>query len=121
MICKYCNKNRKIELFEIANTIRGKVYRRLKCKFCKQKTQSIRRKKILQWLQEYKKSLECAKCNLKDHRCLDFHHLSDKEESVSKLTEWSIKKIQKEIKKCIVLCANCHRIIHFEKRKLDVA
>jgi len=46
---------------------------------------------------------------------LDFHHLDPKQKefgiSVRGLTR-SWEKIRKEIDKCILVCANCHREIH---------
>jgi hypothetical protein len=31
----------------------------------------------------------------------------------------SRKKMEEELKKCIVLCANCHRDIHFKNKNKD--
>lgn len=66
-------------------------------------------------LQEYKSTLSCQDCGESDPVCLDFHHLDSKtkEYDVSRMT-WGtpFEKIKKEIEKCIVLCANCHRKRH---------
>jgi hypothetical protein len=47
---------------------------------------------------------------------MEFHHIGDKKNSVSKLVQWgySWEAIEKEIKKCIPLCCNCHRLEHWE-------
>ena len=44
----------------------------------------------------------------------DFHHLdpSIKEARVSELSGSSFKKAKLEVDKCILVCANCHRLIH---------
>jgi predicted HNH restriction endonuclease len=57
---------------------------------------------------------KCSKCGYdKCMGALEFHHEGDKEESVSRLIKNnSREKILKEAKKCIILCANCHRELH---------
>lgn len=46
-------------------------------------------------------------------RVFDFHHLRDKEYSISELiNNAKIKVLAEELTKCIMLCANCHRIEH---------
>ncbi len=65
---------------------------------------------------EYAHSMKvcCKKCGLKDKVCLDFHHLSNKIETVAQLIRdaTTIEKLQLEIDKCEVLCANCHKKEH---------
>ena len=58
---------------------------------------------------------KCSKCNYnKCDQALDFHHnKGEKEGHLSTLIKNSSKeKVLKEIKKCILLCANCHREVH---------
>jgi predicted HNH restriction endonuclease len=57
---------------------------------------------------------KCSKCGYdKCIDALDFHHEGNKEKSISKLiNNNSREKILKEAKKCILLCANCHRELH---------
>lgn len=66
-------------------------------------------------LLEYKKTLECEQCGLKDYRVIEFHHVSEKNMNVSTMLKdgygWS--RIQEEIGKCIPLCCNCHRVKHW--------
>ena len=52
------------------------------------------------------------KCN----RALEFHHLdpNEKDFGISSYTTLSWDKIKKELDKCILVCANCHREIHDE-------
>lgn len=72
------------------------------------------RDKVREWFTELKKTLKCEKCGEDRYWVLDFHHfMKDKESCVSTLiNDCSKKKILAEIKKCRVLCANCHRDIH---------
>jgi hypothetical protein len=77
-----------------------------------------RKEKIRKWMENQKLQLKCEKCGANHIAVLQFHHLdpNQKDESVSSMVYrgWSIEKIQKEIEKCKVLCANCHFILHYE-------
>ncbi len=69
-----------------------------------------------QWL-EFKASLSCSHCGFSHPAAIDFHHVdrTDKR-SVNKLAgNNAYKAAYEEIKKCIPLCANCHRIHHYEE------
>lgn len=63
----------------------------------------------------------CTICGFNDHRCLVFHHKDPKKkeynipEMVS--NRLSLSKIKGEISKCVILCANCHRILHYDEMK----
>ena len=76
-----------------------------------------RRKEIAEWFYSFKASLKCIKCDESHPACLDFHHReSDKKEyAIHQIATqgWSKAAILKEIEKCDVVCANCHRKIHY--------
>lgn len=58
---------------------------------------------------------KCINCGYSESKAaLDFHHTktSQKKFLLSKGHHYSYEKIKKEIQKCIVLCANCHRTKH---------
>lgn len=59
---------------------------------------------------------KCKVCGENRLPCLDFHHPNkDKEKEVSLLLKNENRsKILKEVNKCIILCANCHRIEHYK-------
>ena len=72
--------------------------------------------------QEYKQTLSCTKCGFSHAAALDFHHIdpSLKEGNIHRyVANAQFKKAYEEIKKCIVLCANCHRIHHYEEKLLQ--
>ena len=87
-----------------------------------QKTEYVRIKtaaaKKRQWWTDYKATLKCERCPESHSACLDFHHVdpSKKDVNLSQAVAkgWSIRRIQAELAKCIVLCANCHRKLHSE-------
>lgn len=65
---------------------------------------------------EYLLAHPCVDCGNTDTRVLDFDHLRDKKEKVSKmLSSYTWAKVYEEIEKCEVRCANCHRIKHFKE------
>ena len=66
-------------------------------------------------LVEYKGG-KCARCGYnKSFKALDFHHLdsADKKFTVAYYTYKPMEELQEEVDKCILLCANCHREIHY--------
>ncbi len=74
-----------------------------------------RRRKLREMARESKGG-KCMICGYKRYSgALDFHHknakLKDFGLSVRGLTR-SWEKIKKEIEKCVLVCANCHREIH---------
>jgi len=72
-----------------------------------------KRKEKRKWFQKLKNDLSCEKCSEEHNACLDFHHTQDKSFTVSNaVNRHGKEKIKKEIEKCKVLCANCHRKEH---------
>ena len=72
-----------------------------------------RRKKIREFLVQ-KLGGKCKMCNgVFPNVAFDFHHLGNKEADISSMIDkYSEFEIEKEADKCILLCANCHRIHH---------
>jgi len=59
----------------------------------------------------------CSKEATKENMvCFDFHHIdaSNKEDTISNMLGESrtYKEIEREAKKCVLLCACCHRLYH---------
>lgn len=59
----------------------------------------------------------CCVCGYKRcDRALDFHHLDPKTKlrEVSRMISenYSLTRVKEEIRKCVVLCSNCHREVH---------
>jgi hypothetical protein len=61
-----------------------------------------------------RKKSGCTVCGEACWQVLEFHHLDPKGKdlAVSALTKGSRKRIVKEIRKCVIVCSNCHRKIH---------
>jgi hypothetical protein len=103
---------------EAARASRLKWYYKNKDKAIKKNQE--RREKLREWLTELKSTLQCKECGENRIPCLDFHHRNPKEKEISIPfaihSGWAIKKIQEEIDKCDILCANCHRWYHHNER-----
>lgn len=64
-----------------------------------------------EFLVEYLGCHPCMDCGESDIVVLEFDHLRDKVADVSVLARegYSLDKVRREIDKCEVVCANCHR------------
>ena len=82
--------------------------------YLKQKERALVRK--LELIAE--RGNKCEICGYdKNIAALDFHHLNPEEKSFQldarHLSNTSTDKIREELKKCILVCANCHRELHY--------
>ena len=70
-----------------------------------------------QWIQSFKK--QCKFCPEDRSPCLDFHHRDSGEKlgTIGQSRYWSRAKLLEEIQKCDVVCANCHRWLHWEENR----
>lgn len=71
---------------------------------------------IKEFIERVKRLSQC-KCGESRHWVLDFHHQEDKDFNVSDAVKrgYSIAKVKDEIRKCMILCANCHRDLHYKE------
>lgn len=68
-----------------------------------------------QFMNRVKQKYGCFFCKESEICCLDFHHIGNKDYDITHKTSASYKIILDEMAKCIVVCCNCHRKIHFGK------
>jgi len=67
------------------------------------------------WTAAYECSRGCRRCGESDPVCLQFHHVDgERRASVGELIANSCpeREVLDEVRKCVVLCANCHRLEH---------
>lgn len=117
-ICKFCKVEKNLIEFANAGIVNGTQYHRHLCIPCYTKSKAPRKQKIKNKYKEYKQTLNCSRCGFSDYRALQFHHLdkNNKKFNVSDAVSnggcsWNV--IFEEIKKCDILCANCHLIEHY--------
>ena len=82
-------------------------------------TKTYRLNKKSAW-QAYKQTLFCIKCGQNHPATLDFHHIvpSPSNRKLHSLVQrGAFSLVLDEIKKCMVLCANCHRILHHNEHQ----
>lgn len=132
-ICIKCKDDKNIDEFNFKSV--EKNIRQNTCKTChaemkkksyegnKQATldrNNRNKKKNKEWYDEYKSTLQCSKCDESHPACLDFHHINgeDKKIEIAAFSGQTYSKqyMLNEIKKCIVLCANCHRKHHYNEK-----
>lgn len=115
-ICSTCRKSKNIKDFY--KSIKNKDGFQAQCKKC-QGVVSIRRSKVTRKLRrealiEYKGGV-CVHClGVYPSPVYDLHHLdpSLKDFQFNNLANYTWERILEEADKCILLCANCHRIEH---------
>lgn len=89
------------------NTPEGRKYQRMQ----KRSLRARARAACLRYLA----SKGCEDCGERDPRVLEFDHLDPKRKKaaiallLSQGYSWGNEKVRKEVRKCRVLCANCHR------------
>lgn len=78
-----------------------------------------RRRMISAWIDDFKTSRGCVDCGYNANSvALDFDHVNgEKAFTISQRRQLSTKSLLKEIAKCQIRCANCHRIRTHERRK----
>lgn len=108
------------------------------CKICKiiliEKWQKENKEKFYSYLKkssdkkrefyiEYKKTLKCQNCGENHPACLVFHHRNPAEKEFNiamKAPNKSKEQLMNEIAKCDVLCANCHRKLHYNEKMSEM-
>jgi len=102
--CKSCYKIYNANSYKNSENRRNKIAERNKSRIEKHR-------KIVQ---RHKRICGCLVCGEKEICVLDYHHLDPKikEENIGNILTNSWETIKKEIRKCVVLCSNCHRKHH---------
>src|SRR5882724_4487450 len=108
-VCCRCKNNKQESDFSFRSTRPGKL--KSYCKKCSSESVSeSRRKKRIKIITLM--GSKCSSCGyFKCQRALELHHVNRNEKSSTfrSILSWTWKRILKELERCILLCANCHR------------
>jgi hypothetical protein len=112
-ICSSCEKNLPVSDF-YSNGFDYKKKRKYKpwCSACEYKRQRARLDKVII---DHFGGARCQRCGYdKCFRALECHHLdsANKDMGIARMVTASKARLAKELAKCILVCANCHREIH---------
>lgn len=135
--CRQCGEEKAVTEFNFKDKRRGR--RQVYCRECtreqvrlhyqahqlyyvrkaRKRTKQLRQAQR-KWIWDYLELHPCLDCGEADPCCLDFDHVRGKKVApVSRMISngYSWGAIEKEIRKCEVRCANCHRKRHAKRRK----
>jgi hypothetical protein len=80
-----------------------------------------RRARLRAWVNERKREAGCQDCGVDDPAVLDFHHTDPTAKTmaiVDMVTHgYGRESLRDEMEDCVVLCANCHRREHGQRRE----
>jgi hypothetical protein len=107
--CKICYANKRLKFMKEHYLKYGDDYR-ARARARKTAIKRLRQEQIVAYL----KDKSCESCGFNDIRTLDFDHIdpATKRFGIARALNncYSWEEILAEIKKCRILCANCHRI-----------
>jgi len=130
--CRKCGETKTLESFAASNRRNVGRYRSKVCRTCAalarvtkvKQTEDVRKAKkairdrqftvAQRWVFSYLNTHPCVDCGEANVLVLEFDHvLPGKTAEISKLVrKSSTRRLEEEIKLCVVRCANCHRIRH---------
>lgn len=141
-ICSKCNKEKSLDEYLFINPKKQDGKLRPDCRSCVRsrasayyakdpKTQRTRMElvkksavfKAKQFRTEYLSGKSCVDCGEQDPIVLDFDHIANNKVcDVSKMVSrgYRLWRIEQEISKCEIRCANCHRRITYKRSHADV-
>lgn len=134
-VCTKCFAEKDIEEFPLRNRFTSR--RQSYCKDCRKiygvewyqqnkdyqianaKKRSIEaRNAAKEYIWNYLVTHPCISCGESNPVVLEFHHRHGKDKAITEMAAagYPIYRIQAEIDKCEVLCANCHRLLTSKER-----
>ena len=84
----------------------------------------LKERKIL-YVTQFKRNSKCVVCGENSSCCLEFHHLRGKNKlfTISSAIcniKVDMKMLRNEIKKCVMICSNCHKKLHSNALNIEM-
>jgi hypothetical protein len=125
-VCRCCNTEKPLEEFHknknttdgymsrcaaCDNTIAAKYERENKdrCNVRHRKNRAEHKATFREFKYQYLLKHSCVDCGESDPVVLEFDHILEKKYAIAKMHYYTLERINAEIAKCQVRCANCHR------------
>lgn len=122
-LCKECKQN--LHEFNFDYRGGGRKDRQHVCKLCSRLRLRIHRKLVRDKVNRWKEKMGCSECGFMGrHFQLDLDHVDPKTKrnkgnSRAYEPSWKWGRVEEELRKCVILCANCHRLKTFEHDEHD--
>lgn len=128
-VCKCCNNTKPIEEFAKAGIVKGIQYYRSKCKPCYSLQKKDEWKKSTEEFRKWKMKQKCCRCGYSKKNNFEFvvehlefhHHKTNKLFNIADMVRSGFrlkgKRLQEELKKCVIMCGRCHTYLHYSHRK----
>lgn len=122
-ICSICGETKSLtEFYSNGYSPNGKQKFKGKCKPCEEQSRYATRTSIIkEVLEELGKKYECERCGYKKNSAaLCFHHTdpNQKDFNIAEISKTVKANIKEEIRKCELLCHNCHMEEHYPHRMI---
>lgn len=126
--CKICKHYKLLKYFYTDKL--GKHSKAVHCKSCYKNFVYPKNKRLMiDYNKKFKAELKLKSVQYKGGKCtdcggvfppcaFDFHHIHGPKRIMSAITKWD--EVRKELDKCVLLCANCHRIRHNDINQITV-
>ena len=117
-VCSTCKKEKPLGDFILRGSKRPGQYQ-ASCNECRKEIMTKKKRHISELVKRWKLRKGCQRCGFKaEHSCqLDIDHIVPKRSAGNDRqainTSWCKSRLKKELSKCQVLCANCHRLKTF--------
>jgi hypothetical protein len=117
-VCRTCDVEKSIEDFYVRSNRPGRYNQ---CKDCRNSNKARRESKKKKRLKDWAGG-ECSRCGYSEcYSALEFHHTNpeNKDFNPSATASHGMERLKEEARKCVLLCANCHREVDCDNQNCD--